>query len=78
MCLKSDSVDCKGSEDNLQTIISDTLGEECDYEVVRNIHDNLNEMIEASKEEPEPLELARMDVKKLFAKVVLPQKRWKL
>lgn len=58
----------KDQKTTFQTIISDTLGEECDYEVVRNIHDNLNEMIEASKEEPEPLELARTDVKKLFVK----------
>ena len=53
----------KDQKTTFQTMISDTLGEECDYDVVRNIHDNLNEMIEASKEEPEPLELARMDVK---------------
>lgn len=56
----------KDQKTTFQTLISDTLGEECDYEVVRNIHDNLNEMIEASKEAPEPLELSRPDVKKLF------------
>ena len=30
-----------------------TLGEECDYTVVKNIHDNLNEMIEETKDAPE-------------------------
>ena len=34
-----------------QTIVSDALGEDSSYEVVRNIHDNLNEMIEQAKEE---------------------------
>lgn len=56
----------KDQKITFQAIISDTLGEECDYEVVRNIHDNLNEMIEAAKESPEPLELSRPDVKKLL------------
>lgn len=51
-----------------QSIISDTLGEDCEYEVIRNIHDNLNEMLEESKEEPEPLELSKPEVKKLLAK----------
>ena len=29
-----------------QAIVSDTLGEDCGYEVVRNIHDNIFEMLE--------------------------------
>lgn len=49
-----------------QIIIEDTLGEEGDYETVRNIHDTLNEMIEEHKDEPEPLTLDKTDVKKLF------------
>lgn len=56
----------RDQKDTFQAIISDTLGEECDYEVVRNIHDNLNEMIEEAKESPEPLELSKPDVKKLL------------
>ena len=51
-----------------QAIVSDTLGEDSNYEVVRNIHDNLNEMIEQAKEEPEPLELSKTDVKKLLTR----------
>ena len=58
-----------------QTIISDTLGEECDYEVIRNIHDNLNEMIEETKEEPEPLKLSKPDVRRLLAKSGVPEER---
>ena len=49
-----------------QAIVSDTLGEDSNYEVVRNIHDNLNEMIEQAKEEPEPLALDLTDMKKVF------------
>lgn len=47
-------------------IISETLEEECDYTMVRSIHENLQEMIEESKEEPEPLQLDKHDVKRLL------------
>lgn len=49
-----------------QMIIEDTLGEEGDYETVRNIHETLNDLIEEHKEEPEPLELDVTDMKKIF------------
>lgn len=58
----------KDQKTSFQAIVSDTLGEECDYEVIRNIHDTLNEMIEENKEAPEPLELAKPDVKRLLQK----------
>lgn len=60
---------------SFQTIVSDTLGEECDYEVIRNIHDNLNEMIEETKEEPEPLKLSKPDMRRLLAKSGVPEER---
>ncbi|MCC2865228.1 MAG: DUF4317 domain-containing protein [Clostridiales Family XIII bacterium] len=47
-------------------ILSETLGEECDFTMVRCIHDNLQEMIEESKEEPEPLELDKFDMRRLL------------
>ena len=49
-----------------QMLIEDTLGEDGDYETVRNIHDTLNDLIEEHKEEPEPLALDCTDVKKIF------------
>ena len=58
----------KDQKASFQTIISDTLGEDFDYEVVRNIHDNLNEMIEEAKETPEPLELGKPEMKNLLAR----------
>lgn len=53
---------------SFQAIVSDTLGTSCDYETIRNIHDNLNEMLEEAKEAPEPLELSRPDIKRLLEK----------
>ncbi len=48
-------------------MIEETLGEECDYEAVRNIHEKLYEMAEEKKDEPEPLVLSQVEVKHLFA-----------
>jgi len=49
-------------------VIADTLGETCDYEVVKNIHENLNEMISESQDSPEPLVLTKPDIKHLLQK----------
>ena len=47
-------------------LIEDTLGEDGDYETVRNIHETLNDMIEENKEEPDPLSLDRTEIRKVF------------
>lgn len=56
-----------GQKETFQALIEETLGETCDIEVVKNIHEKLNEMIEEHKEEPEPLVLDKNEVKTLFA-----------
>ena len=55
-------------KETFQMIIEDTLGEDGDYETVRNIHETLNELIEEHKEEQEPLSLDKTEVKKIFEK----------
>lgn len=55
-------------KETFHTLIEETLGEECSYEIVRNIHENLNELIEEQKESPVPVELDKDEVKYLFAK----------
>lgn len=51
-----------------QALIEETLGDEVEYEVVKNIHENLTEMIDEHKEIPEPLTLDKHQVKSLFEK----------
>ena len=53
-------------KETFQMIIEDTLGEDGDYETVRNIHETLNDLIEEHKEEPEPLSLDKTEMKKIF------------
>lgn len=50
-----------------QSIIEETLGETCDYEVVRNIHENLHQMAEEKKDCPDPLLLSQAEVKNLLS-----------
>lgn len=57
-----------GQKESFQAIIQETLGEECEYEIVRNIHERLNEIMEEHKEKEivEPLMLDKVEVKNLF------------
>lgn len=65
----------KSQKETFQTLIEDTLTGEGDYEIVRTIHENLTEMIEEKKEEPEPLILDKTDIKKLLSNSgVAPEK----
>lgn len=56
-----------GQKETFQALIEETLGETCDMEVVKNIHDKLTEMAEEHKDEPAPLVLDKNEVKTLFA-----------
>ncbi len=54
-------------KETFQTLVEETLGETCDVEMVKAIHEKLTEMAEEHKEEPEPLVLDKNEVKTLFA-----------
>ncbi len=56
----------KAQKETFQSLIAGTLGEECDYSLVRNIHETLNEKLEEYKEEPEPLELGKQEIRRIF------------
>ena len=62
-------------KETFQTIIEDTLGEDGDYETVRNIHETLADLMEEHKEEPEPLTLDCTDVKKIFEQSGVPNEK---
>lgn len=65
----------ENQKESFHTIITDTLGDECDYEVVRNIHENLLDLIEEHKEDPEPLALSKPEVKRLLEKSEVPDEK---
>ena len=63
----------KDQKASFQALVSDTLGDDSNYEIVRNLHDNICEMLEESKDAPEPLELSKPDVKRLLEKSGVPK-----
>lgn len=58
----------KSQKETFNAIVEESLGLECDYDVVKSIHENLNQMVEENKENPEPLALDRTDMTKLLEK----------
>lgn len=56
-----------GQKETFNAIIEETLGEDCAYEVVRNIHEKLHELVEERKDEPEPVTLDKTEVKHILA-----------
>ncbi len=65
----------KTQKESFHTLISDTLGEDADYELVKNIHGHLNELMEEAKDSPDPLVLTQPDVKRLFEYSGVPEER---
>lgn len=49
-----------------QTIIEETLGENCDFDSVRNIHESLNEILEETKDQDAPFILDTYQIEKLL------------
>lgn len=53
-------------KETFHTLVETSLGEDCDFEVVKTIHEKLNELAEAKKDDPEPLALDKAEVKALL------------
>lgn len=53
-------------KETFNTLVEETLGETCDYQLVKNIHEQLTAMIEEKKDEPEPLALDKHEVRTLL------------
>lgn len=58
-----------------QAVVMNTLGEECDYDIVRNIHDNLNELVEDAKSSPELPILSKPEIKRLLSESGVSEER---
>lgn len=57
----------KAQKETFQDIIENSLGEQCDFEMVKTIHENLNEYVETYQDAPEPPVLDKMEMKKILA-----------
>lgn len=53
-------------KNSFNALVEETLGDDCAYETVVNIHEKLNEWVESQKESPDPVVLTKSEVKRLF------------
>lgn len=56
----------KTQNESFSNIIIGTLGDDCEYEVVKNIHETLTDMITEAKEKEEPLLLTKSSVRHIL------------
>lgn len=56
----------KDQQETFNLLIEETLEETCDYELVRTIHERLNDLIEAEQDNPEPIRLDKQEVRSLL------------
>lgn len=64
----------KSQKETFNNILEESLGLDCDYEVVKTIHENLNQMLAETSEELEPLALAKEDMSHLLMKSGVEEK----
>ena len=51
---------------DFNTLIEDTLDEACEFEVVKNIHDNITDLIKINEENPDPVMITKDELKQIF------------
>lgn len=56
----------KNQKETFTEVITEVLGEECNFETVKNFQENLNSFIDVKKEQPDPVVLDKTDVRKLL------------
>lgn len=59
-------------KETFQSILSETLEEDGDYEIIKNIHENLSEMMEDNEENQEPFVLSKKDMRRLLENSGVP------
>lgn len=55
-----------GQKDSFNYLVEETLGKDCSYETVLNIHEKLHEWMEACSDEPDPVVLTKTEVRHLL------------
>ena len=59
--------------DSFRDLASSAMGENCDFDTAVKLQQNLNGMLEAAKEEPEPLMLGKEEVENLLRSSGIPE-----
>lgn len=56
----------KSQAETFQAIVEEVMGDNCSFEIVKNIHDNFSELLEESKNETEEITLKPEQIKKIL------------
>lgn len=56
----------KDQQETFNLLIEETLEETCDYALVKNIHEHLNNLIESAQDSPEPILLDKQEVRNIL------------
>lgn len=62
-------------KETFHSVMESALGEDCGYELVRNLHEDLGEMLEAAKNSLEPLTLTKRDVRCILEENDIPEEK---
>lgn len=77
--LGAESVLTAGTQkESFKSLITDSLGEVCDFDIVRSINEKVNEIVEESKDEPEPVMLDKVSVVKVLESCGVPEEKCKI
>ena len=49
-----------------QNLVVETLEEDCDFEVIKSIHENIQELIELNQDNPDPVTVTRDELKQII------------
>ena len=56
----------KNQKETFSEIIEESLGDKCNFETVKTIHENLTAYVDDRKEQPEPVSFDKLDVKRVL------------
>lgn len=58
----------KSQKETFNAVVEEALGEQCTFETVKAVHETLNTIMEEQKDNPEPIELDRSDVRRILSR----------
>lgn len=56
----------KGQKEVFSEILTESLGDSCNFETIKTIHENMAAFVDEKKEDPEPVSFDKADVKKVL------------
>ena len=60
-------IPAKSQKETFSSLVEETFGEDCGFEVAKTIHENLNRLLEEKKDDPEPAALGKAEVERLLS-----------